>query len=104
MKKLYPLCTVNHNEFLYNENSCKNENNEEVEKYTGNIYKILNQIAQDKIQDYLKNVFHTKQTNTIIRTKDKEQKVTATQLNDSYPQYLLLLQNSLEKDKTRRLE
>lgn len=49
MKKLYTLCTVNHNEFLYNENSCKNENNEEVEKYMGNIYKILNQTAQEKI-------------------------------------------------------
>ena len=35
--------------FIYNENSCKNENNEEVEKYMGNIYKILNQTAQEKI-------------------------------------------------------
>lgn len=49
MKKFYHLCTVNHNEFLHNENSCKNENNEEVEKYMGNIYKILNQTAQEKI-------------------------------------------------------
>ena len=49
MKKLYLLCAVNHNEFIYNENSCKNENNEEVEKYMGNIYKILNQAAQEKI-------------------------------------------------------
>lgn len=40
-KQLYPLCIISQNEILYTENLCKNENNEEVEKYMGNIYIIL---------------------------------------------------------------